>query len=292
MKEAIFKDIELQNQFEEDGFVKLKVFSAQTIETLNSMLTGYFPDQVDAFFASSYLDDYDLKKEMSDKIIEVIQSEIADKFTNYRSIGAAFLIKGIGKSSEMPMHQDWTIVDEHQYFAINLWIPLMNTTTENGTIEVMKGSQKWNQALRAPSLPFPFEGHQERIKKSLTIVEAELGEVVVLNQAIIHYSKPNLTREIRPAITAGIISEKAPLIFHYRANKEDDKVELFEQEDDFLLRFENFHQTIFERPKNACSKGFKPYTIPEVTNETLDQFLGAEVVVEEKRGLFSRLFNR
>jgi hypothetical protein len=292
MKEAIFRDGELQEQFEENGFVKLKVFDVQTIEKLNSLLRGYFPDQVEAFFSSSYLNDFELKKEMSDKILELIQVEVAAKFMNYRSIGAAFLIKGIGMSSEMPMHQDWTIVDESEFYAINMWIPLTNTTIENGTIEVMKGSQKWIEALRAPSLPFPFEGHQERIKKSLTPIEAEIGEVVLLNQAIIHYSKPNLTNEIRPAITVGIISEKAPLIFHYRENYGEDTLEKFEQQDDFLLRFENFHQAIFERPKNANSTGFIPYSIPIVTSQTLDNFLGEEVMLKQKTGLFSRIFKR
>lgn len=286
MKEPIFIDAEIQRKFDEDGYVKITLLSDEEVEALSQIRMEYFPEKGSVFFSSSYLDDFALKMEISNKISNLIDSSLAKQCLNYRLIGAAYLIKGIGKHSEMPMHQDWTIVDEQQYYAANVWIPLTDTNEQNGTLELMKGSHKWNEALRAPTLPMSFVGLEEKIKPQLTLVPAKKGEVIILNQATIHYSKPNMTDQIRPAITCGLISQKAPLKFHYW-DKERSQIEEFEQEDDFLLRFENFMEAIYKRPLMGKSKGFHDYTIPKWSEQDLNQLIIPRV---NKQSFFKRIF--
>ena len=288
MKEPIFKDAEIQRKFDEDGFVKIALLSEEEVEALAKMRMEYFPEKGSVFFSSSYLDDYDLKMEISNKITSIINDSLAKQCTNYRLIGAAYLIKGIGKHSEMPMHQDWTIVDEQQFYAANVWIPLTDTNEVNGTLELMKGSHNWNEALRAPTLPMSFVGLEEKIKPKLTLVPAKKGEVIILNQATIHYSKPNMTDEIRPAITCGLISQHAPLKFHYW-DKERAQIEEFAQEDDFLLRFENFMEAIYKRPLMGTSKQFFDYSIPKWSEQELNQLINANA---SKTSFFQRIFGR
>lgn len=288
MKEPIFKDAEIQRKFDEDGFVKIPLLSEQEVDALAQLRIEYFPEKGSAFFSSSYLDDYDLKMEISNKISETISASLAKQCVNYRLIGAAYLIKGIGKRSEMPMHQDWTIVDEQEFYAANVWIPLTDTNEENGTLELMKGSHKWNEALRAPTLPMSFAGLEGKIKPKLTVVPAKKGEVIILNQATIHYSKPNVTDEIRPAITTGMISQKAPLKFHYW-DKERSQIEEFAQEDDFLFRFENFMEAIYKRPLMGTSKQFFDYSIPHWSEQELDRLTNTRV---NKPSFFQRIFGK
>ena len=286
MKEPIFINAEHQRRFDEDGFVKIPLLSESEVDELARMRMQYFPDKGSVFFSSSYLDDFTLKTEISDKICAIIGESLSKQFTNFRLIGAAYLIKGCGKHSEMPMHQDWTIVDEQKFYAANVWIPLTDTDEENGTLELMKGSHKWNEALRAPTLPMSFEGLEEKIKPKLTVVPAKKGEVIILNQATIHYSKPNMTDEIRPAITTGLISEHAPLKFHYW-DKERKQIEEFEQADDFLLRFENFMEAIYKRPLMGTSKQFFDYTIPRWSEHDLNQLTNTKA---KKPSFFQRIF--
>jgi hypothetical protein len=288
MKEPIFIDAEIQRKFDEDGFVKIALLSDEEVDALAKMRMEYFPEKGSVFFSSSYLDDYELKMEISNKISNLINSSLAKQCVNYRLIGAAYLIKGIGKHSEMPMHQDWTIVNEQEFYATNVWIPLTDTNEENGTLELMKGSHKWNEALRAPTLPMSFVGLEDKIKPKLTIVPAKKGEVIVLNQATIHYSKPNMTDEIRPAITCGMISEKAPLKFHYW-DKERSQIEEFAQEDDFLLSFENFMESIYDRPKMGTSQGFSDYSIPKWNESDLNKLTKSKI---DKPSFFQRIFGK
>lgn len=290
-KPPIFKDATLQHQFEKDGFVKLKLLENSIVDELAQRCQYHFPEDSEYFFASSYLNDFERKKTISNEIVDIIASSLQKHFINYRSIGAAFLIKGTGAKSEMPMHQDWTIVDEDLYFSLNIWIPLIATNSSNGTLEVMKGSHNWNKVKRAPTLPFPYEGYQEMIKPHLTVIDTEPGEVVVLNQALIHYSKPNMSEQLRPAITAGIVSKEAQLSLYYWNKENSEELEIFLQDDDFLLKFENFHQSIFERPKLGTSSGKEAYSKFTIEETEFKQLLGVEPTKQEpKKNFFQRLF--
>lgn len=289
MKKALFKNPEYQSQFNHDGYLKFKLLNGDVIDQLAALQASYFPEDSEYFFSSSYLNDFEKKVKISQEIVDLLMPALKENFENFRSIGAAFLIKGIGPKSEMPMHQDWTIVDESQFDALNVWIPLMETNSQNGTLEVLKGSHRWTKDLRAPTLPFPFEGYQETLKKHLVEIPTQKGEIIVLNQALIHYSKPNLSQQKRPAITLGLVSKEAELSLHYWDKSNPGLLEKFRQEDDFLLKFENFHQSIFERPKFGTVMEEFDYAIPKYSESQIQSFLKKD---SKKPGLFQRLFSR
>jgi hypothetical protein len=288
----IFKDPELQKQFDEEGYVKIFLLPGEDVNQLKSLFTHYFPDPSSDFYSSSYENSYPAKKKMSDEIGLIMHPNLEKVFVDYTWFGSAFLSKGNGPRSEMPMHQDWTIVDEQNYVAINIWTPLQDTNEENGTIEVIPGSHQWHTSLRAPTLPFYFEGYQHELKPKLVAIHAKANEAIVLNQSIIHYSKPNTTKDVRVAVTTGIKTKNAPMLFHYWNKEEPGKIELFEQEEDFLIRFENFHQSIFQRPVLGNSIGFKPFELPKVTKEEIMDRVGTRLknTHSSKKGLKQKLF--
>jgi ectoine hydroxylase-related dioxygenase (phytanoyl-CoA dioxygenase family) len=290
MKPAIFQNSEIQNQFDEKGFVKLKILDHQIIKDLRSYCLSEFPVDNKAFFSSSYLNDFEKKKAISDFIIDEVQASFDKEFINHKALGAAFLIKGSGDHSEMPMHQDWSIVDESKYYALNIWIPLIETNETNGCLEVIKGSHLWNENLRAPTIPFFLNGHQEKLKKHFTQIPTEIGEVIILNQAVIHYSKPNHSTEIRPAITVGLVSSDAPLSLHYWDKDNPQVIEEFEQKDDFLLRFEDFHTTIFQKPVLGKSAGKYPFTNSGLTEQV--KSIIEDCPLKGKRSFLHKLFNK
>lgn len=89
----------------------------------------------------------------------------------------------------MPMHQDWTIVDETKFVALNIWTPLQQTTELNGTLEVIKGSHRWHE-VRAPTLPFYFDGYQSQLKNCLTAIPSAPGEAIMLIRLLFIILKP------------------------------------------------------------------------------------------------------
>lgn len=266
----IFKDPSLQERFVTDGFVKIELLTVEDIVTLKKLFYEQMKEAPDVFFSSSYLDDYQKKKAVSEMIGKIVLPRLEQHFTEYSWFGSAFLSKGSGASTEMPMHQDWTIVDEQQFVALNIWTPLQDTNEQNGTLEVIPGSHAFHEALRAPTLPFYYKGFENKMKQLLVPVHTKATEAVVLNQAVIHYSKPNMTPDDRLAITTGIKSKGAPMTFHYWNKEEPGQVEVFRQEDDFLLRWANFHEAIFKRPEFGTPIGKTDFQFPAASDEEVN----------------------
>jgi Phytanoyl-CoA dioxygenase (PhyH) len=265
----IFKDDALQALFDKQGFVIAQFIDADEVKQLNDLFDQMHPSlpQGVGFVSGSYSSDYDYKKKASDAILNVLNKHYERMFVNYQPFGAAFLFKMPSQNSELGIHQDWTIVDENQFVALNCWIPLTDINEINGGLQVLPGSQyPAYHTLRAPTIPFFFSGNEDAMVPETIPMYVKAGEAVILNQSVIHYSPPNRSDKIRKAITAGVKSNGAPMNFHYKtADPEDKKVEVFAMPEDFLISFKNFATEIFERPKMGESTGFKDYVSPVLT---------------------------
>ncbi|MFM7005939.1 MAG: phytanoyl-CoA dioxygenase family protein [Flavobacteriales bacterium] len=270
MAKQIFKSSEHQALFDRQGFIVLPFLNAQELQHLNAYFDEVHPHLVeDGFVSGSYSADFAYKKKASDEIVAVFERAYEQYFENYTPFGGAFLYKTPGKHSALAAHQDWTIVDEQTDVALNCWVPLCDITPENGPIMILPGSQfSKHPVLRAPTLPFFFSGHDELVLQELEPMLVPAGTAVILNQSVIHYSPSNTSQKIRKAITAGLKSAGAQMRFHYKVPGQD-QLEVFEQQDDFLIRFDNFISDIGQRPKIGTSVGQIPYVLPQYDKEEL-----------------------
>lgn len=274
MATRIFKNIEDQELFDKQGFIVLAFLEEDEISDLNDFFDKEHPELgKNGFFSGSYSSDFAYKKRASDKIVSIFSKAYEKHFINYKPFGGAFLYKTPGSQSELAAHQDWTIVDEETEVALNCWVPLCNITIENGPLMILPGSQYSKHAvLRAPTLPFFFSGNDDIVMQELEPMLVEAGTAVILNQSVIHYSLPNNSSSVRKAITAGVKSENAQMYFHFKL-PEEDKLEVFKEDDDFLIRFENFAEDIGQRPKLGTSVGFKDYKLPTYSREELKKLI-------------------
>ncbi len=251
----IFKDSQLQAEFNEQGFVKVKLLSDDDIEKLTSLFYQFHSNlRENAFGASSFHHNKEEKFLIRDTLYPIFLPYFNQLFKDYTYFGSSYLYKTKGKNSDLAPHQDWTIVDEKKYVAINIWTPLIDTYEQNGTLFVLPGSQAQKHfTLRAPTIPFHFQNKIEKVLKDSIPTNAKAGEAVILNQSLIHYSTPNIADDIRIAITSGIKTKDAPMLFHYK--NEQNKIERFKMPEDFLLNFENFETDIYQRPANGEFEG-------------------------------------
>ncbi len=270
MGKRIFKSAEHQDLFDQQGFIVLPFLTAEEINHLNHFFDQTHPDLVDnGFVSGSYSSDFEYKKKASDEIVAVFTRAYESYFTDYTPFGGAFLYKTPGSQSALAAHQDWTIVNEETDVALNCWVPLCDITTQNGPIMILPGSQfSQHKALRAPTLPFFFSGNEDVILNELEPMVVPAGTAVILNQSVIHYSPANTSAEIRKAITAGVKSAGAQMYFHYKA-PEASTLEVFEEHDDFLIRFDNFMEDITQRPKIGKYVGAIAYDLPQYSRDEL-----------------------
>ena len=123
---------------------------------------------------------------------------------------------------------------------------------------------------------------QDKLKSKLSSIPTKATEAIVLNQAVIHYSKANTTNNIRLAITTGIKSKEAPMIFHYWDKNEPKVIEQFKQEDDFLIRFTDFHKSIFLRPEIGESIGKKSFQLHLANDHEINNLISQQAETPNK----------
>lgn len=291
MRNPIFKNKSHQKLFDKQGYLVIDLISESQIIALKDLFSVKHKDLDPAmgFFSSSYSSDLDYKKSVSSTIVEILEPSYQRTFENYRPFGASFLFKMPTEHSELAAHQDWTIVEEDEYYALNCWIPLTEIHTENGPLMVLPGSHYDNyKTLRAPTLNFFFSQHEDIINDNLIPLIPKLGQAVILNQSLIHYSPPNRSDNIRLALTAGVKSIGAPMLFHYK--NQAGNIEKYKMEEDFLISFENFMEDIFKQPKGEKIE-LVDYDDSPLSEEDLKKVIKKYQKQTRSGSWLSRIFN-
>lgn len=268
----IFKNPEHQAIFEKQGFLVLPFLNEEEVRHMDKLFDELHPTLPDdGFFAGSYSPDMEYKKRVSEEIKIVFKRRYEEVFQNYTPFGGAYLFKMPSPNSDLFIHQDWTVVDESKNIALNIWTPLCDITPENGPLMVLPGSHyKAFPVMRAPTMRYFFDHDYQLAMQQLEPIIVKAGTAVILNQSLIHYSPPNKSDKIRKAITAGVKTKDAQMIFHYKdAERTDNQIEKFEMDDDFFIQFEDFFKDIYKRPTVGKSLGFIEYEVPMLKGEEL-----------------------
>jgi len=233
-KPRVFRDEKLQNEFDENGFVKIRMFSPEQIKRLHDFYvkTQHQHETVidkKKFHATNDTDNADLIQIADSFIKDVMFEEIDKHFYNYKTIAANYLVKQSSPESELGPHQDLRFVDEESFYSLNIWVATEPTNKENGCLRFLKGSHRLHNTIRTlPAYPWKYESVIKEISKHFTDVKTELGDCIILNHACIHGSYPNLSRQTRIAAILAIIPEDAS-IYHYFLpdGNPDNKVEKY-----------------------------------------------------------------
>lgn len=292
----IFQDVEHQQLFETQGFVKIPFLNKEQLDYLNKVFDELHPNLPESgFISGSYFPDFDYKKKASDIILETFTPSYERIFKDYTAFGGSFLFKMPSENSDLVLHQDWTIVDEHKAVAINCWVPLCDTDINNGTLMVLPGAHNYHYHVhRAPTLNFFFTGNEEPVMKHLIPTNAKAGEAVILNQSLVHYSPPNKSGQIRKAITAGVKTKNEPMHFYYyNKEKQEDTLDVFAMDEDFLIKFDNFAKDIFEKPKYGKYVKTIDYKLPQPSKQELEAliqvFLKKSGYLKQSTSILARL---
>jgi hypothetical protein len=287
---SIFRDPQLANEFEENGYVVLPFLDSEAVSELKGIYAELPPIEGDTFFSSSFIRDLEFKKAISARIEAIFRPKVDEYFQQYKKLGAGFLVKPPSASSIMPIHQDWTIVDESQYASITIWLPLQDVDSHNGAIKVLPKSHRLSNALRSPTIDDPIADIKPLIEEDLITLPMKAGEAFIFTHAVAHASNPNLSDAPRVAIAFGMIHEDARMYYYFRPQGTD-QVEKLSIRDDFFLNYPDVGQ----RPPDAQVMETLLYEQNRVTAQQYRSFYGKPEPQKvpdaptEKPGLLSRL---
>ena len=304
----VFKDENLETQFQKDGYVIIPFLNADEVEFLKNKYfetleqSGGNIGEEEANIKDKITYDFtfinkniEYKKMIYKLISEKFKPHYDKYLDNYRPIIANFIRKQ-SNDGEVPLHQNWAFVDEKKVTSVSIWCPLVDSSSKNGTLEVTPGSHKRFGEIRGPMIPWELENiKKDIIKKHMIPMEVKAGQAVVLDDSLVHYSNINATDGLRLAIQLILIpAEEKSIHYHMNPQKSKTKVDVLEVDVDFYMGFNPWKQP--ENVKILKSMNYKPFDLSlrdyekGLYNTRIDEL----PVIESKKSIlekFKAVFN-
>ena len=241
----LFRDARLQMEFERDGYAVIDLIDQAQIDELKAFYNGleHAANSARGFQVSLDNASPDFVRSVSERLAKTARLSVDKHFKNYKIFTASFVTKSNDPLGVVPPHQDWTFVDESQYWSATIWCPLVDVNIDNGALGVIKGSHRFYDHVRpspSPQYAPPFKDQLFIIFPYLTVVELKAGQAIVFNNRTIHASPPNTTAEVRLAFGIGITHEDARIRHYYMLpGQPEPRMEGFEVEPEFFYSYNN-----------------------------------------------------
>lgn len=225
MRTAEFIDTNLENEFKRNGYVHLKNFiSPEQVEELMFLFKSHYDyaGQPNPLWNSLCDIDHKVSATLSDRILHVLRNNIQATFKNHKYPAATFLVKNATENSSIDIHRDYSVHEEDKFSYRNIWLPIVDTTSENGALYVVKGSHRFFTYPLPHYTPWPYLKHEKLLLEVSDIIYAKAGDLIVYDDKILHGSLDNNTSNARPVVHFGLLHEDAQLCYYYHDQETDD----------------------------------------------------------------------
>jgi hypothetical protein len=296
----VLNNEELEKQFHKDGYVKVPFISANEVAELKQMFFDTLPDSGGQITAGETgLDDspfitYDFtfidknpeyKRKVFKIITEYFEPHMNRLLADFRPIIANYIRKQ-SETGEVPLHENWAFADERKCTTVSIWCPLVDSTIENGTLQVVPGSHKRFGEIRGPMIPWELDGiKKEIIANHLVPLETKAGDCVILDDSIVHYSAINKTEGLRLAIQLICVPSEFPSIhYHMDSQNNPNEVQVLEVKDDFYMEFNPW-----KKPEGVKLIKTISHNHRNISEQEFIKRLNGPAYDEEVLGLFGKI---
>lgn len=268
MSELVFKNLKLNKQLTERGYVVAGMLPQSIVSKLFTFYSENPNNFSGEFHTTHFSIDVDYKQKVQRYIIETVRVYTEALFTDYYPIFANFMVKEAGGGNPMPLHADWTYVDETKASSFAMWIPLVDTDYENGCIGVVPYSHELSDNIRGPRiLQWEFPANEKLIAEMGELIPMRAGQALIYNHRTLHYSPPNNSANIRPAINISLV-KKGDEVIHYAMPEGEEEILKFKVNDEsFFIDYDNF-----QMPRKGIVTERIRQDIP-LLNDKIDNFL-------------------
>jgi ectoine hydroxylase-related dioxygenase (phytanoyl-CoA dioxygenase family) len=265
----LFKDKALQDAFDREGYVVIDLIEREQVEDLLTFYNGlnHAPMPTYGFQVSLDNEHSDFVREISDRLTSTVSPFVDMVFRDHQIFTASFVVKEKNPLGIVPPHQDWTFVNERDYWSASIWCPLVDVDMHSGCLGVIRGSHRFYDHVRpspSPQYEPPFKDQLFTIFPYLQLIEMKAGQALVFNNRTFHASPPNTADQSRIAFGLGITHRDAEIQHYYLLPKQERAVlERFKVKPDFFFAYNNARLSAMhekgERPCDLNSTGlFEP----------------------------------
>lgn len=260
-----FRNPQLEARFREYGFVVTDFFTDEQVERLRVEIKEMMPP-AGGFSTSVEITDEAYRTNVHAWLTRTFADRSSELLVDHDMNLTAVAVKWPGPEGEKPIHQDWTFADEHRFRAVNIWVPLVDTDSTNGSLAVLPRSHAHLDRLRpAPSFPTGYHDPLTDVHMDdLEIVKLRAGQAIAFDLALVHGSPANQTAEPRCVVAANFLPRAASVRFHY-CNEGSWTIDRYAVSDmAFFTRF-NFR----ERPTELPYETEVPFAAATISAEEL-----------------------
>lgn len=296
----VLKNENWEEQFVKDGYIQIPFISAEEVAELKALFFDTLPESggqitseetgvEDSHFISYDFTFIDKNPEYKRKVFKIIteyfKPHMERLLDNFRPIIANYIRKK-SATGEVPLHENWAFADEKKCTTVSIWCPLVDSTIENGTLQVVPGSQKRFGEHRGPMVPWELDAIKEEIiNKHLVPLETKAGDCVILDDSIVHYSAINKTQGLRLAIQLICVPAEEPSIhYHLDLQNNPKEIQVLEVEDDFYMEFNPW-----KKPEGVKVINHIPFKPNLITEAEFKRRLGEPGYDQVKLGFFGKL---
>jgi ectoine hydroxylase-related dioxygenase (phytanoyl-CoA dioxygenase family) len=227
----IFRDHALNKKFHKCGYVVLDYTSKIESEMVLNKIKKLSPSDLFGGYQQmnliplqsyhcTYFDNNLVYKRLVLEILKDFFRPLVETFLeDYKIIMANLFLKPPFAGYVSP-HQNMTIVDESKFTSISLWCPCVDTNEENGTMQIVEGSQKKYASIRGSSILWKYLDYfnDEQNQHLFTKLKVRAGQVVILDDSIVHTTSINKTSVERPVLHSIAVPKHADLFHYYFEN--------------------------------------------------------------------------
>ena len=186
----------------------------------------------EAFFTTHWSSSIDYRKIVNNYVQQELKENLDEHFSGYKCLLGYFLYKKPSTAGGVFMHKDWTLIDEKKFAGYTIWIPLVDTSEENGCFQVVQGSHIKDFRPRGSFIQQEYADVNESDFKALPVLA---GDAIIFDHRLLHASPPNRSDSDRLSVGLIVVPENATVIHYYQA-PEKDEPEVFEAGNDFLVK--------------------------------------------------------
>ena len=270
VKCRLFRDEALQEAFEQNGYALIDLIGQEQVDELLTFYRGLDHGPMPQYGFQVSLDNAAsaFVQKISEQLKQTVEPFVAQHFQEHQIFTASFVVKEDNPLGVVPPHQDWTFVDEEQYWSATIWCPLVDVDMRNGGLAVIRGSHGFYDHVRpspSPQYEPPFKDQLFSIFPYLQVIEMKAGQALVFDNRTFHASLPNTAGTSRIAFGLGITHRDAQLQhFYLLPNQERHLIERYDVDAKFFFAYNNARLSAMhaqgEKPRDLNSTGLFEYT--------------------------------
>ncbi len=285
----IFKDDELERELCEEGYAIIPFFNEDEVAKLLNYFNDQNKDSAERIFAISHSEDVELKKNVNDWIANMYAQHVEELFVDTQILGGTFVAKPPNGKGLITPHRDWNLVDERRFRSCNIWVPLVDTTAENGAIEILPKSHLIQPTYRGPNVINQLRDVEDFLWDNLELKPMKAGHAFIYDHRFIHGSRNNNSTIVRPASACAITNKNAEFRFyHINETPLGERTEEFLSYPNYLLREDRFDYPTTIDHIQTLNVDPKPYNKSHFDGLNLPQQKTAKTQ-EESDGFFQKI---